>query len=277
MNDDYQNSKIERTFSKKKWGMIYFSLFLIATLFSLAYLRHLSLQISNKFSDLEDKINQRYTNEISTNKILQDDFNAAMKEIDKKIAQNNFKDCSEISTTKNNSAQSIKIYYKMRLKADQGKDFSADIDLLLSSDFVDDEIRKKLEELLPFAIKNYDEPHLANQFNQLIKKLYMFNCQIKNNSLSKLHCILTKLIFIRPIAYRAITNGGIDKEIIMIESFLSAKDLHNAKLILDTLDYNVDDFISFKQNLNNKIIQNDLFTELDNLFFLNENKLLKGN
>ena len=141
-------------------------------------------------------------------------------------------------------------YYNMRLKIEQGRDFTNELEAITRYEISSDSINKNLEVLSGLIKFNMDEDYFRTKFHTVIKDIYIAKQEHKYDFIR----FLKNMLFIRPIGVRAIDNGGIDMEISLVEKALSIGNLPDAyEHLINISNDNSKALESFKVELENKL------------------------
>lgn len=147
-------------------------------------------------------------------------------------------------------------YYNMKLKIDQGKDFTNELEKLAKYKINSQSINENLENLSGLIKFNMDEDYFRIKFHSVIRDVYLVKQKHKYDILF----FLKGMLFIRPVGDRAIENGGMDMEVALVEKALLARNLSKAyEHLINIPNDNSKSLQIFKDELENKLrIKNDL-------------------
>ena len=147
-------------------------------------------------------------------------------------------------------------YYNMKLKIDQGKDFTNELEKLVKYKINSQSINENLENLSGLIKFNMNEDYFRTKFHSLIRDIYLVKQKHKYDILF----FLKGMLFIRPVGIRAVENGGMDMEVALVEKALLARDLSKAyEHLINISNDNSKSLQTFKDELENKLrIKNDL-------------------
>ena len=157
----------------------------------------------------------------------------------------------------------IQYYYNMKLKIEQNKDFSNELEQLNKYKIKSEDVNKHFADLSELVNANMGDDYFRIKFNSLIKDLYIR----KKDTDNALYSYLKKMIFIRPIGDRAVSNGGNDMEIVLAEKSFAEGKLNIAwKHINKITDISSKALDDFKVELENKLKIRQNLEYLDKIF-----------
>ena len=270
---DEQNNKEEEAKKTTKKHFIFFSLFslFILLLFALSMNFTFTYQFKentkNSTADYKDikkagdkNINRENPKEISSkmevNSVENEEENLH-KPVKEKLKKD--KTCGSLLNLMSD-------YYNMKLKIEQGKDFTNELEAIAKYKINSDSINKNLEILSGLIKFNMDEDYFRAKFHGVIKDIYGFKQEHKYDFIR----FLKNMLFIRPIGDRAIYNGGIDMEVVLVEKALAMGKLLDAYEHLTNISNdNSKALEAFKMELENKLRIKYNLNHLDEINKLN--------
>jgi hypothetical protein len=155
----------------------------------------------------------------------------------------------------------VQDYYQLKLKVDEGANFTKELLDLNKYNINSEEINQSLKSLLAFSSANNKGEYFKAKFSSLIKDLYRLNTP-SSNIISD---FIRKMFFVRPIGDRAIANGGFDMEVALIEKSLKNDNLVEALVHINNILNVSDSLKKFKSELENKLAINEALIKLDNI------------
>ncbi len=257
------NDKVSKWFSNKTFILSLLFIFGIVVL----VLLYVNFKFTYQFSGINQQIAELDSNQLelkSVSEQLLSSKNQLYNPIDPSKAA-----LPTVVTQQGQPCQALlhftQDYYQMRMQAELGKNFSSK--LLELNEYVVSiaEITNNLSALTSLSSKNIEDIYLVEEFNKLVRNLY-----INEYSNSLWRNYLKKLIFIKPIGERAIEKGGMDKEIILAEYAFAQKNFVDANTHLENLSkyLEADDLKKLQEiqlALQNKLAIKEAFINLDRL------------
>lgn len=155
-------------------------------------------------------------------------------------------------------------FYKIKSIAEKGKDFTQQLLDLKHYTISSEELTQHLDNLIDLASCNKQINYFKLEFNNIITTLYQ---QPSHYSFININ----DYIFIRPIGERAIENGGIDKQVALIEQALSQNDLEKVDEHLQDLPQDINSLNHFKVNVKKKLAIQDELNKIEEILLNKQN------
>jgi hypothetical protein len=156
-------------------------------------------------------------------------------------------------------------FYKVKSSAEKGNDFTPQLLVLKSYIIHSDELKQRLDKLIDLAPHNKPVNYFKAAFKDIVITLYQ---QPNNSNFLDIH----HYVFIRPIGERAIENGGLDKQVVLIEQALMENDLQKAENHLNDLPKDIKSLNQFKLNIKNQLIIHDELIKVEEILLNKQNK-----
>ncbi|MEK6734247.1 MAG: hypothetical protein AABY27_03985 [Pseudomonadota bacterium] len=166
------------------------------------------------YFDFSQKVSPPVNKEIKASSLKD---NAKPKEQEENPVVNEKRIKIESKIACNELVQFMQEYYQMKVIANSGEDFTGELVELKKFKIKFNEIDEILTQLEGLAKHNKTNEYYKKLLNDITRDIYSCNFPYLKN-----------MIFIRPIGQRAIDNGGIDQEIVMIEKYLADNDITSA-------------------------------------------------
>lgn len=243
MNDQIENSSIQ----KRNYKIIGFSLILLIGLAILSIL-YIDFEHSYKRIELTE------TKNITPPALLEPSMSNTTPLVP--TLQTNIKPIAVEQSSDNLS----KLFYQMRIAADQGKDFSQEAQKLDKfKTTISPEFDILLTELEALSARNIEDEYFRHSFANMLHDLYRLRHQKTNIIHSSIDNFFDNLLFIRPTGERAIKHGGFDMDVALTEQALAQNNLELAQSYMKKITNESEEFKILLLKLDSRIkIKNDL-------------------
>lgn len=251
MTDKDKQSTIEKKYSNSKLWIVYIMLVLGVGILVALYI---NFQLTYKVDNINQKISKMNSNQSNISN-LSKAYSPAQNSIpitEENILNKGSKEEEPFFEPYVVSHEFIQDFYLMKSRAKKGDDFTAQLLELKRYTISSNEIKQCLNSLLNLAPNNKKEAYFKVGFNNIIRDIYQQH--YKSNFLN-----LNNYIFIRPIGERALENGGLDQQVVLIEQALTQNNLQKVYDHLHKLPQSIESLANFKQEIENQLtIQNRL-------------------
>lgn len=155
-------------------------------------------------------------------------------------------------------------FYKMKSSAEKGNDFSPQLLDLRSYTIYSDELKQHLDNLVELAPHNKEVNYFKEAFKNIVTTLYQ---QSDNSNFFDIN----HYVFIRPIGERAIENGGLDKQVALIEQALIDNNLQKVEEYLSDLPQDIKSLNHFTLYIKNKLAIHDELIKIEEILLNKQN------
>lgn len=259
---DNNRSKVEIKSSSSKLWVVYIMLVLGVGILVALYI---NFQLTYKVDDINQKIskldsNQKKANDFSKNSSpIKKDIPST-----KKVINSQPKEKEPLSDPYLTLYNFIQDFYIMKERAEKGEDFTIQLLDLKRYTILSDELKQHLNRLLNLAPNNKKKDYFKLSFNKIIRTLYQ---RTHDSSFFNIN----DYIFIRPIGERAIENGGIDQQIVLIEQALIQNNLQKVDDHLQNLPKDLKSLTIYKSNVKNKLEIQDRLSQIEAILLNKQN------
>ncbi len=261
MTDNDNQTKIKMP-SNKLW-LVYTLLILgIGILVAL----YINFQLTYKFNGISKKISELDSNRIKITSLskaypVEKDSPSTEKKLEESAQEEKPQLASCLNL--NNFLQD---FYIIKLNAEKGNDFSAQALELSKYTILSSELKQPIDNLINLSTRNKDINYFKVSFNYLIRDLY------KQSSDSKFFNI-KHYIFIRAIGEKALKNGGLDRQIALIEQALNNNNLQEVDEYLQTLPQDILSLNNFRIDVKNQLSIQDSLKQIETILFDKQNDM----
>ena len=261
MTDNDNQSKIKMP-SNKLW-LVYTLLILGIGILAALYI---NFQLTYKFNGISKKISELDSNQIKITSLskaypAQEEAQSTEKKLEEPSQEKNPQLASCLNL--NNFLQD---FYIIKLNVEKGNDFSIQASELNKYMILSSELKQPIDNLINLSTKNKEINYFKLSFNHLIRDLY------KQPSESKFFN-LKDYVFVRAIGEKAIKNGGLDRQIALIEQALNNNNLQEVDEYLQELPQDIISLNNFKIDVKNQLSIQESLKQIETILFDKRNDM----
>ena len=152
----------------------------------------------------------------------------------------------------------------MKLDAEKGNDFTAQILELNQYASIFPEIKPNLDNLIHLSPQNKAVSYYKLAFHNLIRDLYKKSDDYRFFNLSN-------YFFVRSIGERALKSDGLDRQVFLIEQALNQNNLQLAGEYLQELSLDIASLNKFKIDIKNQLVIQDALDNIEGILLNKSN------